>query len=48
MNPRLTVTVRRQFEESDIIKVVAKAGDLVDSDASIEKRVSYKYVLNYE
>ena len=35
----------RQFEESDNIKVVAKAGDIVDSDVSIEMRVSYKYVL---
>ena len=37
----------RQFEESDNIKVVAKAGDIVDSDVSIETpRVSYKK--NYE
>ena len=36
---------QRQFEESDSIKVVAKAGDIVDSDVSIETRVSYKYVL---
>ena len=29
----------RQLEESDSIKVVVKAGDKVDSDVSIEKRV---------
>ena len=45
MNPWLINRSLRMFEESDNIKVVAKAGDIVDSVVSIETRVSYKYVL---
>ena len=43
MNPWLINRSLGQFEESDNIKVVPKAGDIVDSDASIETpMVSYK------
>ena len=45
MNPWLINRSLKQLEESDNIKVVAKVGDIVDSDVSIETRVSYKYVL---
>ena len=41
MNPFRFNRCLRQFEESDNIKVFAKAGDMVESDVSIETRVSY-------
>ena len=41
MNPWLINRSLRQFEESNSIKVVAKAAEIVDSDVSIETRVSY-------